>query len=96
MFNKYLYFLRIYNPYVDIENNTFIKQKTEKTTEDNEEIEKVNEMNEKKDLFDNNIEKIKSHVDNNDNYDELSIHNNCFPIPDLNLPYNFSSRSFIL
>ena len=94
LFNKYLYFLRIYSPYVDIENNTFTKQKTEKTEEDNEEIEKVNEINEKKDLFDNNITKIKSNVDINDNYDELSMHNNIFPLPDLNLPNNFSSRSF--
>ena len=94
LFNKYLYFLRIYSPYVDIENNTFTKQKTEKTEEDNEEIEKVNEINEKKDLFDNNITKIESNVDINDNYDELSMHNNIFPLPDLNLPNNFSSRSF--
>ena len=94
LFNKYLYFLRIYSPYVDIGNNTFTKQKTEKTEEDNEEIEKVNEINEKKDLFDNNITKIESNVDINDNYDELSMHNNIFPLPDLNLPNNFSSRSF--
>ena len=94
LFNKYLYFLRIYSPYVDIENNTFTKQKTEKTEEDNEEIEKVNEFNENKELFDNNIAKIKSNVDINDNYDELSMHNNIFPLPDLNLPNNFSSRSF--
>ena len=91
LFNKYLYFLRIYSPYVNIENNSFIKQKTEKTS-DNVEIETVNE---KKDLFNNNIANIKSNVDINDNYDELSLfNNNSFSFPDLNLPNNFSSRSF--
>ena len=92
LFNKYLYFLRIYSPYVNIENNTSIKQKTEKTDDINEEIEKVDD---KKELFNNNkIANITSNVDNQDNYDELSIFNNSFPFPDLNLPNNFSSRSF--
>ena len=91
LFNKYLYYLRIYSPYVNIENNTFIKQKTEKTEEDNVEIETVNE---KRDFLNNNIANIKSNVEN-ENYEELSLlNNNSFPFPDLNLPKSFSSRSF--
>ena len=91
LFNKYLYYLRIYSPYVNIENNTFIKQKTEKTEEDNVEIVTVNE---KRDFLNNNIANIKSNVEN-ENYEELSLlNNNSFPFPDLNLPKSFSSRSF--
>ena len=91
LFNKYFYYLRIYSPYVNIENNTFIKQKTEKTEEDNVEIETVNE---KRDFLNNNIANIKSNVEN-ENYEELSLlNNNSFPFPDLNLPKSFSSRSF--
>jgi hypothetical protein len=90
LFNKYLYFLRIYSPYVSIENNYFIKQKAKMEETDN-----TNE-NEKNDYFNKNITDIK--VNNNDNdcfNDELSLFNyrNDYPFLDLSLPNNFSSRS---
>ena len=92
LFNKYLYFLRIYSPYVSIENNVFIKQKTKKEETDN-----TNENeNEKNDYFNNNITNIKVNVNDNDSLnDEISIFNyrNDYPLLDLSLPNNFSSRS---
>ena len=88
LFNKYLYFLKIYSPYVSIENNSNIKQKKEN-------VEKIRE-NEKKDMFNVAIPNIKINANNNESFfDEISVFNigNDFPILDLNLPNNFSSRS---
>ena len=93
LFNKYLYFLKLYSPYVSIENNNIIKQKMDKIEEDN--MGKTQE-NEIKEPF-NDIVNIKSNMNCNESYiDELSFLNsrNDFPFPDLNLSNNFSSRSF--
>jgi hypothetical protein len=94
LFNKYLYFLRIYSPYVNIENNNFFKQKTIKDEKDEPEKNKENEKNEKNE--NNNIDSIKNNIYNNDSLnDELILNNTIdFPFPDLSLPNNFSSRSF--
>ena len=91
LFNKYLYFLKIYSPYVNIQDNNRIKQKTEKEKEkEKEEIidEKVNKCV----LIENNL-----NLKNNESYlDEFSIFNmgNDFPLLDLNLPNNLSSKTF--
>ena len=90
LFNKYLYFLRIYSPYVSIENNYFIKQKAKMEETDN-----TNE-NEKNDYFNKNIVNIQVNNNDNDSFnDEISLFNyrNDYPLPDLSLPNNFSSRS---
>ena len=94
LFNKYLYFIRIYSPYVNIENNNFFKQKTIKDEKDEPEKNKENEKNEKNE--NNNIDSIKNNIYNNDSLnDELILNNTIdFPFPDLSLPNNFSSRSF--
>ena len=91
LFNKYLYFLRIYSPFVSIDNNTIVKQKTEAS---NNEITKENDM---KLLDENNIlPKIQSNKDNESFLEEISIFNtkNDYPFLDLNLPNNYSSKSF--
>ena len=91
LFNKYLYFLRIYSPFVSIDNNTIVKQKTEAS---NNEITKENDM---KLLDENNIlPKIQSNKDNESFMEEISIFNtkNDYPFLDLNLPNNYSSKSF--
>ena len=91
LFNKYLYFLRIYSPFVSIDNNTIVKQKTEAS---NNEITKENDI---KQLDENNIlPKIQSNKDNESLFEELSIFNtkNDYPFLDLNLPNNYSSKSF--
>ena len=91
LFNKYLYFLRIYSPFVSIDNNTIVKQKTEAS---NNEITKENDM---KLLDENNIlPKIESNKDNESFLEEISIFNtkNDYPFLDLNLPNNYSSKSF--
>ena len=92
LFNKYLYFLRIYSPYVSIENNCFIKQKTKKEETDN-----TNENeNEKNDYFNSNITNIKVNGNDNDGLnEEMSIldYRNDYPFLDLSLQKNFSSRS---
>ena len=91
LFNKYLYFLRIYSPFVSIDNNTIVKQKTEAS---NNEITKENDI---KQLDENNIlPKIQSNKDNEGLFEELSIFNtkNDYPFLDLNLPNNYSSKSF--
>ena len=91
LFNKYLYFLRIYSPFVSIDNNTIVKQKTEAP---NNEITKENDI---KQLDENNIlPKIQSNKDNEGLFEELSIFNtkNDYPFLDLNLPNNYSSKSF--
>ena len=95
LFNKYLYFLRIYSPYVNIENKNFIKQKIEKEEEE-EEIGGNTKENDAKESF-NNIINIKTNINNNDSFiDDYSILNtkNDFPILDLNLSNNYSSRTF--
>ena len=91
LFNKYLYFIRIYSPFVNIENNIFFKQKTIK--EEKDESEK-NKENEKKGI--DNIDGIKNFVNNNDSLNDELIFNNIidYPFLDLSLPNNFSSRSF--
>ena len=91
LFNKYLYFLRIYSPFVSIDNNTIVKQKTEAS---NNEITKENDM---KLLDENNIlPKIQSNKDNESFLEEISIFDakNDYPFLDLNLPNNYSSKSF--
>jgi len=91
LFNKYLYFLRIYSPFVSIDNNTIVKQKTEAS---NNEITKENDM---KLIDENNIlPKIQSNKDNESFMEEISIFNtkNDYPFLDLNLPNNYSSKSF--
>ena len=91
LFNKYLYFLRIYSPFVSIDNNTIVKQKTEAS---NNEITKENDM---KLIDENNIlPKIQSNKDNESFLEEISIFDakNDYPFLDLNLPNNYSSKSF--
>ena len=91
LFNKYLYFVRIYSPFVNIENNIFFKQRIIK--EEKDESEK-NKENEKKKI--GNIDSIKYIVNNNDSVNDELIFNNTidYPFSDLSLPNNFSSRSF--
>ena len=93
LFKKYLYFLRIYSPYVTIKNKDVIKQKTEK---DDDEIQGKTQENDVKEPFDD-IVAIKSNVNNYDSFiDEISVFNypNDFHIYDLNLSNNYSSRNF--
>ena len=95
LFNKYLYFLRIYSPYVSIENKDIIKQKTEKEDEENQ---GKTRDNDEKDPFNNIINiRANAHANNNDTFiDDCSLFNNrCdFPVLDLNLSNNYSSRNF--
>ena len=75
---------------MNIENNCFIKQKEKKEETDN-----TNE-NEKNDYFNKNIVNIQVNNNDNDSFnDEISLFNyrNDYPLPDLSLPNNFSSRS---
>ena len=88
LFNKYLYHLKIYSPYVNTTNIKFKQEKEKPYTK----IEK--DKNEK---LQDTIFNINSFVNNNESYiDELSIINtgNDFPFFDLNLNNNNSSKSF--
>jgi len=92
LFNKYLYFLRIYSPFVSIDNNTIVKQKTE-ASNNNE----ITEENDIKNIFENNkIAKIQSNINDDCFIDDISLFNdkNEYPLLDLNLPNNYSSKSF--
>ena len=95
LFSKYLYFLRIYSPFVNIDN--LIKQKYEK--EETLSVDNINTNDKKESDFNtsnnNDINNIKSDINSESVFEELSIFNtrNDFPVLDLNLPYN-SSNSF--
>ena len=88
LFNKYLYYLKIYSPYVNITNNT-IKQENKKP---DTKLEK-----DKKEKLQDNILNINNIPNNNDSFiDETSLFNvgSEFPFIDLNLHNINSSRSF--
>ena len=87
LFNKYLYHLKIYSPYIINTTNTIFKQENEKPVTKIEQNEKLQDT----------IFNINSFVNNNESYiDEISIINtgNDFPFFDLNLHNNNSSKSF--
>ena len=95
LFNKYLYFLKIYSPYVSIENNNIIKQRSVREEEITKE--KTNENEQKEITISNSINvKCNSINEENNNLDEKSFLNsrNDFPFFDLSLTNNFSSKSF--
>ena len=88
LFNKYLYYLKIYSPYVNVTNNA-IKEKNKKPDTKLE--------NEKKEKLQDNILNLNNIPNNNDSFiDETSlfIGGNDYPFIDLNLHYVNSSRSF--
>ena len=88
LFNKYLYYLKIYSPYVNVTNNA-IKEKNKKPD--------TKLDNEKKEKLQDNILNLNNIPNNNDSFiDETSlfIGGNDYPFIDLNLHYVNSSRSF--
>ena len=94
LFNKYLYFLKIYSPYVNIENNYIVKQKIEKEEETTKEKTKENDN---KEIIKNNLDEIFINTNNEENnLDEKSLYTfgNDFPFYDMSLTNNFSSKSF--
>ena len=89
LFNKYLYYLKIYSPYVNVTNNT-IKQDNKRQYTKME--------NDKNYKLQDSILNIGNIANNNESYiDEISIFNagyNDIPFFDLNLHNNNSSKSF--
>ena len=93
LFNRYLYFLKIYSPYVNIDN--LIKQKTDK--EETLSVDNINtDQKETKESIINNINIIQSNINNENELEEISLFNNNdgFFSLDLNLNNNNSSKSF--
>jgi len=84
LFNKYLYYLKIYSPYVNIDNLIRKKYEKEETSVDN-----IN--------FNNNIN-IQNNINNESIVEEFSISNtrNDFPVFDFNLSNNNSSDSLFI
>jgi hypothetical protein len=91
LFNKYLYYLKIYSPYVNIDN--FIRKKYEKEETSVDNI-NTNEKKDVQDMFNNNIN-IQNNINNESIVEEFSIFNtrNVFPVLDFNLANNNSSDS---
>jgi hypothetical protein len=93
LFNRYLYFLKIYSPYVNIDN--LIKQKNDK--EETLSVDNINtDQKETKESIINNINIIQSNINNENELEEISLFNNNdgFFSLDLNLNNNNSSKSF--
>ena len=93
LFNRYLYYLKIYSPYVNIDN--LIKQKTDK--EETLSADNINtDQKETKESVINNINIIQSNINNENEFEEISLFNNNdgFFSLDLNLNNNNSSKSF--
>ena len=93
LFNRYLYFLKIYSPYVNIDN--LIKQKNDK--EETISVDNINtDQKETKESIINNINIIQSNINNENDLEEISLFNNNdgFFSLDLNLNNNNSSKSF--
>ena len=95
LFSKYLYYLKIYSPFVDIENNNTVKQREERAEANANESTKENDM---KNIIQNkDIENVPIENDNEGFFDEFSLFNsrNDYPFLDLNLNNNYSSKSFL-
>jgi hypothetical protein len=93
LFNRYLYYLKIYSPYVNIDN--LIKQKNDK--EETLSVDNINtDQKETKESIINNINIIQSNINNENELEEISLFNNNdgFFSLDLNLNNNNSSKSF--
>ena len=93
LFNRYLYYLKIYSPYVNIDN--LIKQKNDK--EETLSVDNINtDQKETKESIINNINIIQSNINNENDLEEISLFNNNdgFFSLDLNLNNNNSSKSF--
>ena len=93
LFNRYLYYLKIYSPYVNIDN--LIKQKNDK--EETISVDNINtDQKETKESIINNINIIQSNINNENDLEEISLFNNNdgFFSLDLNLNNNNSSKSF--
>jgi hypothetical protein len=93
LFNRYLYYLKIYSPYVNIDN--LIKQKNDK--EETLSVDNINtDQKETKETIINNINFIQSNINKENDFDEISLFNNndSFLSLDLNLKNNNSSKSF--
>ena len=93
LFNRYLYYLKIYSPYVNIDN--LIKQKNDK--EETLSVDNINtDQKETKETIVNNINIIQSNINSENDFEELSLFNNNdnFFSLDLNLNRNNSSKSF--
>jgi len=93
LFSRYLYYLKIYSPYVNIDN--LIKQKTDK--EETLSADNINtDQKETKESVINNINIIQSNTNNENEFEEISLFNNNdgFFSLDLNLNNNNSSKSF--
>ena len=93
LFNRYLYYLKIYSPYVNIDN--LIKQKNDK--EETISVDNINtDQKETKESIINNINIIQSNIHNENELEEISLFNNNdgFFSLDLNLNNNNSSKSF--
>ena len=93
LFNRYLYYLKIYSPYVNIDN--LIKQKNDK--EETLSVDNINtDQKETKESIINNINIIQSNINNENELEEISLfnHNDGFFSLDLNLNNNNSSKSF--
>ena len=96
LFSKYLYYLKIYSPFVSIENNTTVKQKMERVEASN--VNESTKDNDVKNVLDNkNIVSQQNDNNNEEFFDEFSLFNsrNDYPFLDLNLHNNYSSKSFL-
>ena len=95
LFSKYLYYLKIYSPFVDIEKNTTVKQREER---DEANVNDSTKENDGKNIIHNkDIENAQIENDNEGFFDEFSLFNsrNDYPFLDLNLHNNYSSKSFL-
>jgi hypothetical protein len=92
LFNKYLYYLKIYSPYVNIDNLIRKKYEKEETSVDN-----INTSDKKdvQDILNNNNINIQNNINNESILEEFSIFNNRndFPVLDFSLVNNKSSDS---
>ena len=95
LFSKYLYYLKIYSPFVDIEKNTTIKQREERDEANVNDSTKENDV--KNIIHNKDIENAQIENDNEGFFDEFSLFNsrNDYPFLDLNLHNNYSSKSFL-
>ena len=93
LFKRYLYYLKIYSPYVNIDN--LVKQKIDK--EKTLSVDNINtDQKETNETIINDINIIQNNINNENNFEELSLFDNndgFFPL-DLNLNNNNSSKSF--
>jgi hypothetical protein len=94
MFNKYLYSLRIYSPFVDFDYDKVIKKKLQSDQCLNKEDEIKNDERNLMDIMTSNAQNEIEEEDNHNKGESLFNLSNDFPLLDLNLCNNMSSKTF--